>query len=132
MLLNIVLLAVLAYVLVQRFRSTRNGGYLVLGVPLVLWSFVWWPVNLLLRPQIDRHLQGEAMLWPLAMLSGLSATSILQVVTSSMRLVEMALLILGFVWLGREEARAGAAPLNSALQPTAAELRAPHGGSTRG
>jgi len=111
MLLNGVLLAVLAYVLVQRFRSTRNGGYLVLGVPLVLWSFVWMLVNLLLRPQIDRHLQGEAMLWPLSMLSGSSATSILAVVTSSMRLVEMALLILGFVWLGREDARVGAAPL---------------------
>jgi hypothetical protein len=56
MILNFVFLAVLAYVLVQRFRSTRNGGYLVLGVPLVLWQFVWWPVNLLLRGQIDRHL----------------------------------------------------------------------------
>jgi hypothetical protein len=104
MFLNGVLLTVLAYVLVQRFRSTRNGGYLVLGVPLVLWSFVWVPVNLLLRAQIDRHLAGEAMRWPLSMLSGLSAGSILAVVTSSQRLVEMALLILGFVWLGREDA----------------------------
>ena len=42
MLLNAVLLAVLPYMLEQRFRSTRNGGYLVRGVPLVLWSFVWW------------------------------------------------------------------------------------------
>jgi hypothetical protein len=110
MILNFALLLALAYVLVQRFRSTRNGGYLVLGVPLVLWSFLWWPVNLLLRPQIDRHLQGEAMLWPLSLLSESSATSIIQVVTSSMRLVEMALLIVGFVWLGREDARAGAIP----------------------
>lgn len=128
MLLNVVLLAVLAYVLVQRFRSTRNGGYLVLGVPLVLWSFVWWPVNLLLRPQIDRHLQGEAMLWPLSLLSASSATSIIQVVTSSMRLVEMVLLILGFVWLGREDARVGAEPASSELQPTAGEPRSPRGG----
>ena len=103
MLLNGVLLLALAYVLVHRFRSTRNGGYLVLAVPLVLWSFVWWPVNLLLRAQMDRHLDGEAMLWPLSLLSGSSATSIIQVVTSGMRLVETALVILGFIWLGRKE-----------------------------
>lgn len=128
MFLNPVLLAVLAYVLVQRFRSTRNRGYLVLGVPLVLWRFVSLPLLLLLRSQIDRHLQGEAMLWPLSMLSGLSATSILEVMAHSQRLVEMALLIVGFVWLGRDDARIGAAPLNPALQPTAGELRSPSGG----
>lgn len=126
--LNFVLLAVLAYVLVRRFRSTRNAGYLVLGVPLVLWSVVWWPVNLLLHAQIYRHLEGEAMLWPLSMLSGSSVGSIVAVVTYSQRLFELGLLIVGFVWLGREDARVGAAPLNSALHPTAGELRSPRGG----
>jgi len=128
MVLNFVLLAGLAYVLFQRFRASRNGGYLVLAVPLVLWSFIWWPLNVLLRTQIDRHIEGEAMLWPLSLLSGLSVGRIVAIVTYSGRLIEMSLLILGFVWLGRQDARRGAAPLNSALQPTAGELRSPRGG----
>jgi len=128
MMLNFVLLAALGVVLIQRFRSTRNAGYLVLGVPLVLWSLVLWPFNVLFQRQIEHHLAGESMLWPFSLLSGMRVGEMAAVVMYSQRLIELAFLIVGFVWLGREDARVRAAPPNSALQPTPGELRSPRSG----
>ena len=112
MIVHLALVVVLAYVLFQRYRSTRNAGYLVLSVPLVLWSFLWSPVAALLRSQVDRHMAGGEMAWPLSALSDMSAGSIVATVNYGGGLIETILLILGFVWLGRSDRRVRAAPPN--------------------
>ncbi len=101
--LNLVLLAVLAGVLIQRFRATRNTGYLVLVIPLVLWPVITAPLNWLLKSQINRHLQGEAMLWPLP--REMTVGNMVAVVNYAEAAVRLALLVIGFLWLARVESR---------------------------
>ena len=118
------LMAGLGLLLAHRFRQTGNTGYAVLGVPLVLWPFLWIPLTMLLRTQIDRHLAGQTMLWPFSMLDGRSAGEIVAFVGGIRGIVELMLLIFGFIVLGRGDVRPSDAPFNSPLQPTAPSPRA--------
>lgn len=128
--LNLVLLAVLAGVLIQRFRTTRNTGYLVLGIPLVLWSVISAPLNWLLESQINRHLQGEAMLWPLS--REMTVGNMVAVFNYAETAVRAALLVVGFLWLARVESRTESeAPPSSRTPEEAAPSRAPTDGPGR-
>lgn len=99
--LNIVLVMGLAILLIQRFRSTGNSGYLVLAVPLVLWPFIRLPLRWLLQSQIDRKVEGKTVLWPLSLFGDSTVGETVAGATYVMAIVETALVIVGFLWLAR-------------------------------
>jgi hypothetical protein len=110
------LLLVLGFVLVLRFLNSRNIAYLVLAVPLVLWPFVWWPFNWLLTQQLNRNIRGEGMLWPWSILNGSSLEEIVSATNFVRHAIELTLLIIGFILLGRSRAGAEHPQLGSRLQ----------------
>lgn len=101
--LSFLLFVALAAVLVQRFRTTRNTGYLILGIPLVLWPLLSAPLKWFLDIQIDRHVEGEQMLWPLSLFGEMTVGSTVAVVIYTSNVIRLALLVLGFLWLARRE-----------------------------
>lgn len=122
------LIAALGLLLVTRYRTTRNPGYAVLGLPLVLWPFIWMPLNWLLANQLDRHIGGKSMLWPLSILDSRTPGEIVSIVGTVRGVLELSLLLAGFLILGKSHGQPTEAPFNSPLQPTAPSLRAGRGG----
>lgn len=128
--LSFLLLAALAAVLVQRFRATRNMGYLILGIPLVLWPFLSAPMKWFLDTQINGHIEGEQMLWPLSLFREMTAGSMVAVVIYTSNVIRLALLVLGFLWLARREpSSAGAGVTRDAADPP---IDGPNAESTSG
>jgi hypothetical protein len=120
---NLVLLTGLGLVLFQRFRSTRNPGYLVLMIPLVFWTVVRSPMHWLVRHQIDRYAAGESMAWPLSVLTGRPVGEIIAISLYGTTVLHAGLLIFGFLLLGRNDSphAVTAAP----LEPVSGDLRSP-------
>ena len=105
--LKMVLVIGLAVVLVRRFRSTGNSGYLVLAVPLVLWGFISsLPQRLLFESQIDRLQAGESLMWPLSWFNAPTVGEMVAVSSYFVGILQTALVILGFLWLGHHERQA--------------------------
>lgn len=119
--LNAVLVIGLAVVLMRRFRTTGNSGYLVLAVPLVLWPFIGRLLRSMLQSQIDRRIAGETMSWPLSSFNESTVGEMVAGVAHFVGIIETTLVILGFLWLGHldRQTRAGAVPARTSVMASA-------------
>jgi hypothetical protein len=123
---GLVLLA-LAVVLVLRFRATRNVGYVVLGVALPLWPLVSWPLRTFLHSQVDRFMDGEGMLFPLSLLADTTtAGTILRTFSYTLGILQVSLILVGFLLLARPSARD--APAAASPEPEPAGSAEEHSG----
>ncbi len=100
--LGIVLVA-LAVLLVSRYLTTRNVGYLVLAVALVAWPVLLTPLDLYTKAQVDAVLNGGEVSYPftLAAEGGATVGDVVAFLGYARDTVRLLLIFLGFVLLAR-------------------------------
>ena len=98
-----VLLIVLGILLIRRYLATRNVGFLVLAVALVAWPFLLWPLDVLVRSQLDASLRGGAVAYPFTLVTEGRATAgtVVAFISYARESIRLALMIWGFVLLSR-------------------------------
>lgn len=94
-----ILAIAVAVVLVLRFRSTRNVGYLLLAIGVGIWPVVDSLIHVGLRWGIDRAIEHKPTPYPFSIVTSgrVSVGTFLVTSNAMLRVLQLTITLLGFV-----------------------------------